>query len=275
MIGQPQGLSGRGERNHRELRYQQKTDGLRSNCGRSQGFSLKLTQTGILTSLGYQSFSSSAGRLLVGRAGCKPSCRQLSMPRTQLSRRLEALIRCVRFQKINEGAKLDGLLAAARTIRGPVRARRSPAWAQGDLRNELGLTYIFISRGLKVVRFISDRALVMYLGEVVESGPVETLWADAKHPYTRALLAAMPSLDPDRCTEQAPIAGDPPNPINRGRVVASAPHPLPVCRSRVRRDRVKAHGYRQCRSHRRLPDGRSCLRSQQGSGAKKMGDVNA
>ena len=83
-----------------------------------------------------------------------------------------------------------------------------------DLKNDLGLTYVFISHDLNVVRFISDRVIVMYLGEVVESGPVETMWADARHPYTRALLAAMPSLDPDRRTQEAPISGDPPNPID-------------------------------------------------------------
>src|SRR5438128_10484069 len=66
-----------------------------------------------------------------------------------------------------------------------------------DLKEDLGLTYVFISHDLNVVRFISDRVIVMYLGEVVESGPVEALWKDARHPYTRALLAAMPSLDPD------------------------------------------------------------------------------
>src|SRR5260370_1395014 len=83
-----------------------------------------------------------------------------------------------------------------------------------DLKEELGLTYVFISHDLNVVRFISDRVIVMYLGEVVESGPVEALWSDARHPYTRALLSAMPSLDPDNRTKEAPIAGDPPNPIN-------------------------------------------------------------
>ncbi len=65
-----------------------------------------------------------------------------------------------------------------------------------ELKDELGLTYLFISHDLNVVRFISDRVIVMYLGEVVESGPVEALWTDARHPYTQALLAAMPSLDP-------------------------------------------------------------------------------
>jgi peptide/nickel transport system ATP-binding protein len=83
-----------------------------------------------------------------------------------------------------------------------------------DLKAELGLTYVFISHDLNVVRFISDRVIVMYLGEVVETGPVEALWSDARHPYTRALLAAMPSLDPDRRTQEAPITGDPPNPID-------------------------------------------------------------
>src|SRR3954471_994692 len=83
-----------------------------------------------------------------------------------------------------------------------------------DLKNDLGLTYVFISHDLNVVRFIPDRVIVMYLGEVVECGPVDALWEDARHPYTRALLAAMPSLDPDNRTREAPIAGDPPNPID-------------------------------------------------------------
>src|SRR3954470_6222591 len=83
-----------------------------------------------------------------------------------------------------------------------------------DLKNDLGLTYVFISHDLNVVRFISDRVIVMYLGEVVEQAPVDALWQDARHPYTRALLAAMPSLDPDRRTQEAPITGDPPNPID-------------------------------------------------------------
>ncbi len=83
-----------------------------------------------------------------------------------------------------------------------------------DLREEFGLTYVFISHDLNVVRFISDRVMVMYLGEVVEIGPVEELYDDPRHPYTRALLSAMPSMDPDNRTMEAPLAGDPPNPIN-------------------------------------------------------------
>jgi peptide/nickel transport system ATP-binding protein len=83
-----------------------------------------------------------------------------------------------------------------------------------DLKRELGLTYIFISHDLNVVRYMSDRVMVMYLGEVVEIGPVEAIYSAPTHPYSRALLAAMPSMDPDKRTKEAPLQGDPPNPIN-------------------------------------------------------------
>lgn len=82
------------------------------------------------------------------------------------------------------------------------------------LKRELGLTYIFISHDLNVVRYISDRVLVMYLGQVVESGPVDAIYNAARHPYTRALLSSRPSMDPRRRIETPPLTGDPPNPIN-------------------------------------------------------------
>jgi peptide/nickel transport system ATP-binding protein len=93
-----------------------------------------------------------------------------------------------------------------------------------DLKKEFGLTYVFISHDLNVVRYISDRVMVMYLGEIVEIGPVEAIYREPKHPYTRALLAAMPSMDPDKRTQEAPLAGDPPSPIN----------PPPGCRFHTR-----------------------------------------
>ncbi|MGF1651312.1 MAG: ABC transporter ATP-binding protein [Hyphomicrobiaceae bacterium] len=83
-----------------------------------------------------------------------------------------------------------------------------------DLKTEFDLTYLFISHDLNVVRFISDRVMVMYLGEVVEIGPVESVYEQRAHPYTAALFAAMPSMDPEHRTEEAPLAGDPPNPID-------------------------------------------------------------
>ena len=83
-----------------------------------------------------------------------------------------------------------------------------------DLKEEFGLTYVFISHDLNVVRYMSDRVMVMYLGQVVEVGEAEALFEAPRHPYTRALLSSIPSMDPDRRTEVPPLAGDPPNPIN-------------------------------------------------------------
>lgn len=83
-----------------------------------------------------------------------------------------------------------------------------------DLKDEFGLTYLFISHDLNVVRYMSDRVMVMYLGQVAEIGESETLFDHPAHPYTRALLSSIPSMDPDHRTEVPPLAGDPPNPIN-------------------------------------------------------------
>ena len=83
-----------------------------------------------------------------------------------------------------------------------------------DLKDAFGLTYVFISHDLHVVRYISDRVMVMYLGKVAETGPAETLFQRPLHPYTGALLSSMPSMDPDHRTEEAALSGDPPNPIN-------------------------------------------------------------
>ncbi len=83
-----------------------------------------------------------------------------------------------------------------------------------DLKEQLGLTYIFISHDLHVVHYVSDRVLVMYLGKVVEVGPVDAIYERTAHPYTKALLSAMPSMDPDNRATEPPIAGDPPNPID-------------------------------------------------------------
>jgi peptide/nickel transport system ATP-binding protein len=83
-----------------------------------------------------------------------------------------------------------------------------------DLKDAFNLTYVFISHDLNVVRFISDRVMVMYLGQVVEIGPADELFDNPAHPYTRALLSSIPAMDPEHRTETAAISGDPPNPIN-------------------------------------------------------------
>lgn len=84
----------------------------------------------------------------------------------------------------------------------------------GALRTELALTYLFISHDLSVVESFCDRVLVMYLGRVVEALPVEDLAARARHPYTKALLAAVPSMDP-RARRRTPRAAlDSPSPLD-------------------------------------------------------------
>jgi oligopeptide/dipeptide ABC transporter ATP-binding protein len=82
------------------------------------------------------------------------------------------------------------------------------------LQADLNLTYILISHNLGVVSHICDRVAVMYLGRVVESGPRDALFFDPKHPYTEALLAAVPSPIPSRGRRRATLSGDPPSPAN-------------------------------------------------------------
>jgi peptide/nickel transport system ATP-binding protein len=83
-----------------------------------------------------------------------------------------------------------------------------------DLKQKFNLTYLFISHDLNVVEYVADRLLVMYLGRIVETGPVEQIYRAPRHPYTRALFRSKPTLDPDRRTTEMPLTGDPPNPIN-------------------------------------------------------------
>lgn len=81
-----------------------------------------------------------------------------------------------------------------------------------DLKARLGLSYIFISHDLSVVKHVSDRVAVMYLGQIVEMTDVESLYAHPAHPYTQALLSAIPQLDPDGSRERIVLSGDIPNP---------------------------------------------------------------
>ncbi len=83
-----------------------------------------------------------------------------------------------------------------------------------DLQRELGLAYLFIAHDLSVVRHVSDRIAVMYLGRLMEVGPADEVYGHPTHAYTRALIEAIPILDPRRRRQLEPLEGDVPSPID-------------------------------------------------------------
>jgi oligopeptide/dipeptide ABC transporter ATP-binding protein len=94
----------------------------------------------------------------------------------------------------------------------------------GELQDELGLSYLFITHDLSVVRYLADEVAVMYLGEIVEQGPVSRLFEEPAHPYTRGLLDAVPSADPSTERVRVAVLGDVPSPA----------HPPSGCRFHTR-----------------------------------------
>ena len=115
-----------------------------------------------------------------------------------------------------------------------------------DLQSEFGLTYLFIAHDLSVVRHISRRVAVMYLGRIVEFADTATLFANPRHPYTEALLSAVPVADPDFKRTRIRLQGDVPSPISPPPGCPfhpRCPYATPVCRAEVPmlRDVGEAH----------------------------------
>jgi oligopeptide/dipeptide ABC transporter ATP-binding protein len=104
-----------------------------------------------------------------------------------------------------------------------------------QLKKDLGLTYLFISHDLSVIRYVCDRVAVMYLGEIVEIGTTEEIYSSPKHPYTQALLASVPVPDPDKkSSDKIILGGDLPSPVNPPsgcKFHTRCPHVMDICRT--------------------------------------------
>ncbi len=116
-----------------------------------------------------------------------------------------------------------------------------------SLQDELGLTFMFISHDLSVVAHICDQVAVMYLGTLVESAPKRKLFDNPSHPYTKALLSAIPSLDPDDSRKAQKLEGEIPSPVN----------PPPGCRFHTRCPLVEDRCRTEVPEWRELSDGHS------------------
>jgi peptide/nickel transport system ATP-binding protein len=118
-----------------------------------------------------------------------------------------------------------------------------------DLQDQMGLTYMFVTHDLSVVRHISNHICVMYLGEVVEMCPSKELFSNSLHPYTKALLSAIPSLDIDQPMRPIPLKGELTSPINPKpgcRFFPRCPYAKGGCKQPQKLEEVSAQHYVAC-----------------------------
>jgi peptide/nickel transport system ATP-binding protein len=116
-----------------------------------------------------------------------------------------------------------------------------------ELQRRRGISYLFITHNMGVVEYLAHEVAVMYLGRLVEQGPVEAVFADPKHPYTRALLAAVPVIDAVSRREVTRIEGDLPSPVSPPpgcHFHPRCPHVMDECRSAFPNERMVGRAHR-------------------------------
>jgi peptide/nickel transport system ATP-binding protein len=127
-----------------------------------------------------------------------------------------------------------------------------------DLKDQFGLTYLFIAHGLNVVKHISDRVGVMYLGKMMEIAPKRELYSHALHPYTQALLSAIPVIDPTKKKERIILQGEVPSPINPPagcRFCTRCGKAMEICRSEMPKLKEISPGhFVACHLYRNVPE---------------------
>jgi peptide/nickel transport system ATP-binding protein len=174
-------------------------------------------------------------RMTIGDIIAEPIKINNLLPRDQIEKRVTYLLNCVGLanhqrnrypHEFSGGQRQRVGIARALAVQPklivcdePVSALDVSIQAQvlnllDELKEEFGLTYLFIAHGLNVVKHISDRVGVMYLGKMVEITSKQELYANPIHPYTQALLSAIPSVDPTKRKQRIILSGDVPSPIN-------------------------------------------------------------
>ena len=174
-------------------------------------------------------------RMRVGDIIAEPILTNKLLPKDQVEDRVNELLECVglanymrnRYPHEFSGGQRQRIgIARALAVKPklivcdePVSALDVSIQAQvlnllDDLKEQFGLTYLFIAHGLNVVKHVSDRVGVMYLGKMMEIAPKKALYADPLSPYTQALLSAIPSVDPAAKRERIILEGDVPSPID-------------------------------------------------------------
>jgi peptide/nickel transport system ATP-binding protein len=201
-------------------------------------------------------FSSLNPRLTVGQALAEPLWIHRLCQRSELTRRVAELLELVGLRpefagryphEFSGGQRQRIVIARALALNPrlivadePVSALDVSVQAQIlnlllELQERLGVAYLLIAHNLQVVRQVAQRTAVMYLGRIVESGPTEEVFSRPRHPYTQALLSAIPVPDPTRPRQRLMLTGDPPNPAEAPagcRFHPRCPHVMDECKRR-------------------------------------------